>query len=121
MNAKGLRLAILATVLSIAGCASTQVSPDRVISPPDAAAGTQWTISAKSDSGTFSDTLHLYINGTEIASGTVSSMSTQTLLKGTYQNHSIEASCKVLQREVGLSGHTCQVFVDGKAETTLDF
>lgn len=113
---------VLVLVVSsiIGGCATTQVSPDQVITPPGAPVGTQWKISAKSDSGTLSDDLTLYINGTPVATGSVSLTSQQTLLTGNYDNHPVQASCAA-QVKAGWASHECKVLVDGKPVATLDF
>ena len=110
----------LAASCVVGGCATTQMSPDQVITPPGGPAGTQWKISAKSDSGTFSDDLTLFINGTPVATGSVSATSQQTLLSGNYENHPVQASCQA-QVKAGWASHECKVLVDGKPVATLDF
>ncbi|MGH8282392.1 MAG: hypothetical protein ACRESE_00915 [Gammaproteobacteria bacterium] len=113
---------MLAFIVLLTSCTSILQSSPAMVTDPSGK-GANWTIIAKNYSGTLSDTIILYINGTEIARGTVNPVHHAAHLTGSYEQHAILGDCDVENPPESSwarwGSYQCIIYVDGSDITTL--
>lgn len=117
-------ITILALGGLLYGCTSILWSSTETINSPSIH-DKKWAISAKDDSSPFSDAITLYVNGTQVASGSLNPHRHSADLTGSYEQHSILGDCSIVgaprKSLASWGGYQCIVYVDGSKVTDLLF
>ena len=114
-----LRIIILATAIMslLAGCTTLTDSGPMAVSPPSASGG-KWTITAKSSTGWFYDDITLFVNGEQVATGSLGPSSHRDVhISGDYQHHIVLGICSRTDSDPPV--YSCDIYVDGSALSTL--
>jgi hypothetical protein len=110
----------LVTVV-LSGCASMNTASRVVPLKPADANGPEWSISAKSVGGAVSNDLFFYINGKEVAQGSLSMTKPRNIFSWVYENKTIEAECEFQDKGGLVLVHNCNIYLDKKLVTQLQF
>ncbi|HEX5339375.1 MAG TPA: hypothetical protein VFX47_00660 [Gammaproteobacteria bacterium] len=88
-------ISIVALFGLICGCATVTQTPPLRVNPPSTN-GEQWLISAKSDSGMLHDKITLYVNNTEVATGSLDPIHHKDIhISGDYRHHIVVGVCSI--------------------------
>lgn len=85
---------------------------------PLSANGGQWSLSATSATGVFDDDISLFVNGEQVAKGTLGPSSHHDIhITGDYQQHIVLGICSRTDGDPVI--YTCGMYVDGSELGTL--
>lgn len=108
---------LAAIVLPICGCATLSESKPVSVSPASAN-GAQWAISAKAETGNIYDQVTLFVDGKQVAHGTLGPSSHHDIqVAGSYGQHIVVGICS--RSDGDPLTYNCHVYVDGSSVGTL--
>lgn len=110
-------IAVVAFSIITCGCATVTQTPALSVNPPSAK-GETWSISGKSNSGPISDTITLYVNGVQVASGEMDPVHHKDIhISGDYAHHIVIGVCSI--EDTG--NDRCVISVDAYQVGVLTF
>lgn len=85
---------------------------------PPAANGEKWTVTAKSSTGWFYDDITLFVDGQQVAEGSLGPSSHHDIhISGSYGHHIVLGICS--RTDADPVEYSCDMYVDGTALSTL--
>jgi hypothetical protein len=102
------------------GCASSNSSRVAFVKSSESD-NSQWAISAKTSNGAFGDLISIYVNDKKIAEGTMTMLTPESNLSGTYNGKRIDAECVAFKSQGIMVGHKCNIYINSKKVTELSF